>query len=31
VRARIKSIVVPEFGGIHHLPDNSQALLTYET
>ena len=31
VRARIKSIVVPEFGGIDHLSDNSQALLTYET
>ena len=22
LRARIKSIVIPEFGGINHLPDN---------
>jgi len=28
VRARVKSIVVPEFGGLDHLPDNPQALLT---
>ena len=30
VRARIKSIVVPEFGGLDHLPDRPQALLTFE-
>jgi hypothetical protein len=30
VRARIKSTVVPEFGGLNHLPDNPQALLTFE-
>ncbi len=30
-RARIKSIVVPEFGGIDHLPDSLQALLTFES
>lgn len=30
VRVRIKSIVIPEFGGLDHLPDNPQALLTYE-
>jgi len=30
LRARIKSIIVPEFGGIDHLPDSSQALLTFE-
>jgi hypothetical protein len=27
-RARIKSVIVPEFGGIDHLPDDPQALLT---
>ena len=27
VRARIKSIIIPEFGGIDHLPDDPQALL----
>jgi hypothetical protein len=26
-RAHIKSIIVPEFGGIDHLPDDPQALL----
>src|SRR5215467_294996 len=30
VRARIKSIVVPEFGGLGHLSDSPQALLTFE-
>jgi hypothetical protein len=25
-RAHIKSIIVPEFGGIDHLPDDPQAL-----
>ena len=29
VRARIKSIIVPEFGGIGHLPDDPQALLRW--
>jgi hypothetical protein len=29
LRARIKSIVVPEFGGIDHLPDDPQALLCW--
>jgi hypothetical protein len=30
VRARIKSIVIPEFGGLDHLPDNNpQALLRW--
>lgn len=28
LRARIKSIIVPEFGGIDHLPDSLQALVT---
>ena len=28
--ARIKSIIVPKFGGIDHLPDEVQALLTFE-
>jgi hypothetical protein len=28
-RARIKSIIIPEFGGIDHLPDDPQALLTW--
>jgi len=27
VRARIKSIVIPKFGGLDHLPDDPQALL----
>jgi hypothetical protein len=31
LRARIKSIIVPEFGGIDHLPDSLQALLTFES
>jgi len=30
LRVHIKSIVIPEFGGLDHLPDNPQALLTYE-
>jgi hypothetical protein len=30
LRARIKSIVVPEFGGIDHLPDALEALLDFE-
>jgi hypothetical protein len=30
LRARIKSIIVPEFGGIDHLPDLPQALLSFE-
>lgn len=30
LRGRIKSIVVPEFGGIDHLPDGLQDLLTFE-
>jgi hypothetical protein len=30
LRARIKSIIVPEFGGIDHLPDSLQALLAFE-
>jgi hypothetical protein len=30
LRARVKSIVVPEFGGIDHLPDSLQALLDFE-
>jgi hypothetical protein len=29
LRARIKSIVVPEFGGIEHLPDSLPALLAF--
>lgn len=29
VRAQIKSIVVPEFGGIDHLPDDPQALVRW--
>lgn len=28
-RERIKSIVVPEFGGIDHLPDNPDGLLAW--
>jgi hypothetical protein len=31
LRARIRSIIVPEFGGIDHLPDSLQALLTFES
>jgi hypothetical protein len=31
VRVHIKSIVIPEFGGLDHLPDNPQALLTFES
>jgi hypothetical protein len=30
LRVRIKSIIVPEFCGIDHLPDSIQALLTFE-
>jgi len=30
-RAQIKSIIVPEFGGIDHLPDDPQALLRWLT
>lgn len=30
LRARIKSIIVPEFGGIDHLPDHQEALLSFE-
>jgi hypothetical protein len=30
LRARITSIIVPEFGGIDHLPDGLQELLTFE-
>jgi len=30
LRGRIKSIIVPEFGGIDHLPDSLQELLTFE-
>ena len=30
LRDRIKSIVVPEFGGIDHLPDSVRDLLTLE-
>lgn len=29
LRPRIKSIIVPEFGGIDHLPDSLDALLTH--
>ena len=29
LRARITSIIVPEFGGIDHLPDSLQALGTF--
>ena len=31
VRVHIKSIVIPESGGLSHLPDNPQALLTFES
>ena len=30
LRARITSIIVPEFGGIDHLPDSLEALLTFQ-
>jgi hypothetical protein len=30
LRARVKSIVVPEFGGIDHLPDSLAALPAFE-
>ena len=30
VRGRIRSIVVPEFGGIDHLPDDPRELETFE-
>jgi hypothetical protein len=30
LRVRIKSIIVPEFGGIDHLPDLPQDLLTFQ-
>ena len=30
LRARIKSIIVPEFGGIDHLPDSPDALPTFQ-
>jgi hypothetical protein len=30
VRARVKSIVIPEFAGIDHLPDDPHELLTFE-
>jgi hypothetical protein len=30
LRGRIKSIIVPEFGGIDHLPDSLQGLLTFK-
>jgi len=30
VRARVKSIIVPEFGGIDHLPDSLEALRTLQ-
>ena len=30
-RSRIKVIVVPEFGGIDHLPDSLEALLRFES
>jgi hypothetical protein len=29
VRTRIKSVIIPEFGGIDHLPDDPQALLRW--
>jgi hypothetical protein len=29
LRGRIKSIIVPEFGGIDHLPDSLQDLLAF--
>ena len=29
LRALIKAIIIPEFGGIDHLPDDPQALLTF--
>ncbi len=30
IKARIKSIVIPEAGGIDHLPDNLAALIDYQ-
>ncbi len=30
LRVRVKSIIVPEFGGIDHLPDGLRELLTFE-
>ena len=30
VRTRIKSIIIPEFGGLDHLPHDPQALMTFE-
>jgi hypothetical protein len=30
LRARIKSVVVPEFGGIDHLPDTPTGLVAFE-
>jgi hypothetical protein len=29
LKAKIKSIVVKEFGGIDHLPDDTSALMSY--
>ncbi|HET7353466.1 MAG TPA: hypothetical protein VFJ11_05380 [Gaiellaceae bacterium] len=29
-RARVRSIIVPEFGGIDHLPDSLDALLAFD-
>jgi hypothetical protein len=31
LRARIRSIVVPEFGGLDHLPNSPQALLAVKS
>ncbi len=31
LRARIKSIVIPEAGGIDHLPDDVAALTDYQS
>lgn len=31
LKSKIKSIPVPEFGGIDHLPDNVDELLTYQS
>ena len=30
LRTRVKSIVISEFGGLDHLPDDPRALLTFE-
>jgi hypothetical protein len=30
IKARIKSIVIPEAGGIYHLPDDITALMDYQ-